>query len=379
MKKLFAIVVALIVACALIVAGCSSAAPATTAPPKTAAPSTTAAPTSAPPAPAAITLNFNTQTPGPGQKANYDTDEWIVKEMAARTSGRVKIQMFYNNGLASGTDGINATINGVTDINETVVGYYAGQFPLMSAAELPVGYPSSFAIANAANDYFNKYPQVQAEFSKVKLLYFAAPPAFVVGTSKVEIKTNTDAKGLTIRTHAGSKPIAEALGATAKIAPITETYEMISKGTVDGLIVAPEAFHGFKFDEVCKYMYDVSSVTSTSCSIIIMNKDSLAKLQPQDQQALVDVMKIALGARAVEWDKENTTGRDNFLKLPGRTFNTPSAADVAALKAAMKAPIDAWVQKANEKGAPGAEMLQYLQDRITYWSTQPLPTAPWVK
>jgi len=324
-------------------------------------------------------LNFNTQTPGPAQAANYAAAEWVSKEITVRTNGRVKIQNFYNNGLATGTDGINATVNGVVDIDETVVGYYSGQFPFMSAAELPIGYPSSFAIANASMDYYTKYSQVQAEFSKVKLLYFACPPAFVVGTSKKEIKTNADAKGLTLRTHAGSKPIAEALGATAKVVPITDAYELISKGTVDGLIVAPEAFPGYKFDEVCKYMYDVSSVTSTSCSIIIMNKDSLNKLQPQDQQTLLDLFKLTQGARAVEWDKLNSSCRDSFLKLPGRTFNTPSDADVAALKKAMATPIDAWVQNATAKGGNGAEMLKYLQDRITYWGTQPLPTAPWVK
>ncbi len=185
---------------------------------------------------------------------------------------------------------------------------------------MPVGYPSSFAIANAAWDFYNKYPQVQAEFSKVKLLFIAAPPWFTVGTVKKEIKTNADAKGLTLRTHAGSKPIAEALGATAKITPITEAYELLSKGTVDGLIVAPEAYPGYKFDEVVKYQYDVSSVTSTSCSIIIMNKDSFNKLQPQDQQTLLDLVKIVQPARAVEWDKLNTTSLDAFLKLSGRSI-----------------------------------------------------------
>ncbi len=148
MKTLLVTLVALVVISALIITGCSSpSTPSTTVPPSTSKPATTSAPpatsapttssapaTSKPPvsSPAAagsITLNFNTQTPGPAQKANYEAAQWMANEMAARTNGRVKIQIYYNNGLASGTDGINATANGVTDMDETVVGYYPGQFP----------------------------------------------------------------------------------------------------------------------------------------------------------------------------------------------------------------------------------------------------------
>jgi TRAP-type C4-dicarboxylate transport system substrate-binding protein len=109
-----------------------------------------------------------------------------------------------------------------------------------------------------------------------------------------------------------------------------------------------------------------------------MNKDVFNSLQPQDQQALVDIMNTASGARAVEWDKLNDTATAAWLKLPGRAYNKPSAADIAAMQAGMIAPINAWVQKATATGAPGAELLQYLKDRITFWGTQKLPVAPWV-
>ena len=125
-------------------------------------------------------------------------------------------------------------------------------------------------------------------------------------------------------------------------------------------------------------MYDVSYVTSTSLSFNIMNKDAFSKLQPQDQQALLDITNTARGARAVEWDKLNDTSTAAWLKLPGRVYNKPSAADIAAMQAGMKVPTDAWIQKAKATGAPAEEILQYLKDRIAYWATQTKPVAPWV-
>ena len=148
---------------------------------------------------------------------------------------------------------------------------------------------------------------------------------------------------------------------------------------MDGLIVAPEAFPGYHFDELVKYMYDVSYVTSTSCSFIIMNKDVFNSLQPQDQQALVDIVNIVRGARAVEWDKINDTATAAWLKLPGRVYNKPSAADIAAMQAGMKAPIDAWVQKADCHRCPGSRNAAISEGpHCLTGATQPLPTAPWV-
>lgn len=87
MRKFIPLLIALVVIASVILASC------TPAPAPTPKPGTTPTPAPAPAA-APVEFKFNIQAPGAAQPSVYEPTERYVKDVAAKTQGRVKITVF---------------------------------------------------------------------------------------------------------------------------------------------------------------------------------------------------------------------------------------------------------------------------------------------
>ena len=100
---------------------------------------------------------------------------------------------------------------------------------------------------------YEKYPSIQKEYGAIQpLLLHTTSPNFLI-TSKKQVKTLEDLKGLKIRTL-GGPPIemAKALGAVPAVLPMPDMYQALDKGVFDGAAVPWEAVHAFRLYEVAK-------------------------------------------------------------------------------------------------------------------------------
>ena len=100
---------------------------------------------------------------------------------------------------------------------------------------------------------YEKYPSIQKEYGAIQpLLLHTTSPNFLI-TSKKQVKTLDDLKGLKIRTL-GGPPIemAKALGASPGVLPMPDMYQALDKGVFDGAAVPWEAVHAFRLYEVAK-------------------------------------------------------------------------------------------------------------------------------
>ena len=145
---------------------------------------------------------------------------------------------------------------------------------------------------------------------------------------------------------------------------------MLAKGVMDGVIAGPEAFPAFKFNEVCKYFTDITHVAMGNCSYLVANKQSWAKLSAQDQQLMRDLSKEFGLDRAKTWDQYNDTEIANLRKAAGKEAITMAAPEVAKMKAVAKTVVDNWIKDSTAKGVPAAELVNYVNERIDYWSKQ---------
>jgi TRAP-type transport system periplasmic protein len=387
-RLLFGVLVAVLLV-SLVLGACSKSTPmpATTQASTAAQPSTTAQPSatsstplqSAPAIPAstttpstqavkAIELSFNTQTPGPAQPGPYKALEFFKTEVSQRTNGRVKINMYYGATLAAANTTFNAVVNGVTDIGESLASYYPGQFPVSECLELPLGYPSAQVYTHMVTDFYNKYKP--AEYNKVVVLFFGGTAPLVIGTTKKEVQKMADLKGLTIRTTASGAPILQFLGATPKVAPMPETYDMLSKGVVDGVLSTVEVYPGFKLGELIHYIYDISPISSGLVTYMVMNKDSWNKLSSDDQKIIMQVASETSDLRSKGQDQSNVDAIKVFLAQEGRRMNTPSTVEAATMKSLAQNLVDDWIKKKTAEGLPAAEYVKFAQERLAYWTTQ---------
>lgn len=342
---------------------------ATTSPPTTSAPTSPPASTTATPAAKTVELTFNIAAPGKAQASVYEPSERLVQKVAERTNGRVKIVMMYNAALAPLPETFDAVLKGITDIGESNTGYSAGRFPITEATILPFGFPSSFAQSHTINDFVNKYSL--SEFEGVVPMDFVTPPPFVLGMTKTPVRTIDDMNGKIIRvTSQSAADLITKMGATPRVTPITEVYELLAKGVIDGQTSGPEAWPGFKFTEVCNYMVDIRFIAMGNVSYTIINKDSWAKLTPQDQQTLKEIFQEQVNDRSLTWDYYNDKAAEDYKNMSGKEFITIADQDQEPFKAAANSIIEAYVQDMTAKGQPAAEWIQYIRDRIDYWPSQ---------
>ncbi|MBW2583116.1 MAG: TRAP transporter substrate-binding protein, partial [Deltaproteobacteria bacterium] len=203
---------------------------------------------------AVITLTLTDQNPETGWGTTHALKPWI-KKVEEATKGKVKIQLYPSQTLSKGKDAWNAVKNGIADMGWGFHGFWAGMTPLADVITLP-GLP----IKNAEKgsevlwQLYEKYPEIREGFkdNHVLLLFSSAPYHLI--TTKKQVKTLADLKGMKIRTT-GGPPIDQmkALGAVPVSVPMPGNYMAMQKGVTDGMGAPWDAIYSFRLYEVAPY------------------------------------------------------------------------------------------------------------------------------
>ncbi len=123
-----------------------------------------------------------------------------VKKVEEATKGRVKIDVFYAQTLTKGPDIWNAVKTGVADMGWCFHGYWPDMTPLSDVITLP-GLPFKTAEKGSETLWklYEKFPSIQAEYKDVHVLQLWASHPYFLITTKKQVKTMEDMKGLKIR------------------------------------------------------------------------------------------------------------------------------------------------------------------------------------
>ncbi|MFN5446246.1 MAG: TRAP transporter substrate-binding protein [bacterium] len=177
---------------------------------------------------------------------------WCEK-IAKESAGRLKCQIYPAMQMGGSPQQLYDQVkDGVADIVWTVPSYQAGRFPVIEAYELPFMVQDSERASRGLWHYAIR--NATAEFKGVKPILFHVHDGSLMHTTKKQIKTLEDFKGLKLRapTRQGSKMLA-ALGATPVPMPLPQAAEALSKGVIDGVMIPWEVVPAVKFDEVTKF------------------------------------------------------------------------------------------------------------------------------
>ncbi len=177
---------------------------------------------------------------------------WCEK-IAKESAGRLKCQIYPAMQMGGSPQQLYDQVkDGVADIVWTVPSYQAGRFQVIEAYELPFMVHDSERASRGLWHYAIR--NASAEFKGVKPILFHVHDGSLMHTTKKQIKTLEDFKGLKLRapTRQGSKILA-ALGATPVPMPLPQAAEALSKGVIDGVMIPWEVVPAVKFDEVTKF------------------------------------------------------------------------------------------------------------------------------
>lgn len=284
---------------------------------------------------------------------------WIkmIEEVAG---GEVKFDVPAGS-LAAAADIPDAIAAGVADIGFIVPGYSPARYPTTRAVELPLLGSTATALSVAywrtQVAHFNK----TKEFENVKLLgVFTHGPGQII--AKKPITNLDDVKGMKLRVGGGMvRELANMLGVVSIAVPVTQAYEVLSKGVADGIFFPPEGAMSFKLVPVLSHYYEVPGGLYNSAFALVMNKKKWDSLSPAIQAKIESVSgeKMAvIGGR--QWDERDKQA----LKLMadgGIKTTVADAATVARVKE-LAAKLEAgWIADVGKLGVDGKGALQMLR------------------
>jgi TRAP-type C4-dicarboxylate transport system substrate-binding protein len=284
-------------------------------------------------------------------------DQW-GKDVEKATEGRITVTVFAGSTLSPPMQVYDNTAKGVVDVGTALLAYAPGRLPLSEVLQLPLGYRNGYQASKLGEAYYKKFKPKEFDDVKVMFLHGAAP-GFIF--TKNPVKSTADVKGLRIKANAENADIVKNLGASPVTMPVTETYDSLSRGVIDGCLFPIEALQGFKIAEVVKTVIENYGVSYMTSMYVIMNKAKWNALSPADQKAIEKINDEYNEKIAKMWVTMDDSAKA-FAKTKGVTFLTVSKEEEAATAQKMKPILDEYVKMAKSKGLPGDEALKFCQD-----------------
>jgi len=287
-------------------------------------------------------------------------ESWC-KEVEKRTNGEVSIDYYPAQALTKAPQTYDAVVNGIADVGMTVLAYSRGRFAVAQAIDLPMGYKSGVQATAVANKVLDKFQP--KEFKDTKMMFLHAHGPGLIHTAKKPVAKIDDIKGVKIRTTGASGAIIKGLGGSPVGKSMSECYQMLQKGVVDGSLHPIEANKGWKLGEVVDYVTEAYSIAYTTTFAVFMNKGKWAKLSPAAQKAIKEINAEWSIKHGEAWDAADKAGLE-FFKSKGGKVVSMSDAEAAKWKDAMAPVIDEYVKKATKKGIDGKAVVDFIQSSM---------------
>lgn len=353
MKKVLVFVLVVFMVCCLIFIGCSAPSQ-----PAKSTPTPTPTPT---PKPAPIVLKYAHQAPPTSLVAKYAHTP-RKQQIEEATKGRVTVELYPAQTLGKQSEQYEMARTGVCDITWGFTGLVPGKFPFSEIVTLPF-LPSAANVRIGSLSLLNLYDKFQKElekeFSDVKLLLLHSGATIYIATNK-EIKTMEDLKGLKIRVVAGPPTEAiKALGAVPMMTNLTDVYQAMSTGLIDGYTTSGGTITGYKLQEVAKYFLIVPLYNQVFFEVMNLNRWN--SLPPDIQQQLMSVCgKWGTEFYVKEWGERRTAEDNAIVEKAGCKFYELSPDELQRWMALGKPMWNKYIADIGAKGLPGQAALDEI-------------------
>jgi TRAP-type C4-dicarboxylate transport system substrate-binding protein len=166
-----------------------------------------------------------------------------------------------------------------------------------------------------------------------------------------------------LRASGLSARIVTALGGSAVGLPITDTYDALSKGVIEGLMLDWRGLLNYRFGDMIKYHIESPGAASTVAFYTVLNKDKWNSL-PSDIRVIIDKLDNEwIEKVSQKWAEWENTGKSELLKKGGRII-VLSKEDSEQLRGKMTPILINYVNATKAKGLPGDQALKFCQDYL---------------
>ena len=219
---------------------------------------------------------------------------------------------------------LKLTQTGVADIGYVAPGYTSEKMPVSEVAMLPGAFEHSCQGTLAYWKLARNGVIAQQDYTanNIRLLLAVSLPQYRIFTVKAPVKDVGDVTGLKLRSTGGAQDLTlRAIGSVPVRMAAPDAYELLSRGTMDGLLFPLESVVAYGADKLVKYSTDGlgfgSFIVSYSISDTVWKK-----LSPEIQKAMIDVAEemmpaaVPAGTEGGQRDQEIAGSRRHSFRNP---------------------------------------------------------------
>jgi TRAP-type transport system periplasmic protein len=295
-------------------------------------------------------------------------DEWADK-INKDSNGRIKIRVYHGSTLLPPNNTWPGVAKGMADLGTSFRYETFGKTFQEYIGNFMIGAPSGGVGQKVQYDCLDKFPELRAEWKQNKVIALYTTPRMNIHNAVRQLRTPADMKGLQMRvTQGGGAELTKTWGGIPIFAPITESYEMLQKKAVQGIIAGSDVLKIFRLAEVCNYTTNLG-VQFDPTGFLAMNWDKYNSL-PADLRKVID--------DSIPWTRENIQKRMDaqpqvgvdFAKglNKGYQFYDPTPEELAQWIDPIKPLLAKWAASVDAKGLPGTELYNFVRERVAAYS-----------
>jgi TRAP-type C4-dicarboxylate transport system substrate-binding protein len=358
-KRIFAVLVSVLLVSTIIFGGCGEPAEPTT-------PIEPTEPTEPTEPVKTIEWTFASFIPGIDIFA-YPVTDW-AEELEEKTDGRLKVNFYWAASLVKAPGLADAIEFGTADLGHLYTAPHSERYPLSMGLQMygiPYVNPAHMGegfifgydwIAENYPESFDSY------WGPSKLLWVNAPGPRSLIESNREIRTLDDVEGLKMSAERFEEQMAwDILGAQGIPTSSSEWYMSLNTGVIDAIHLEYNQSFLWKTHEVTKYRTENTIRRGTSFPTMY-NEDAYNKL-PEDLKTIFDAsydvvdMTVELNGRWQAWHDINKERIEAFHEERGDPPAYILPDEESDLWNEMVLPVvEDWIQRTEAKGLPGREL-----------------------
>lgn len=279
------------------------------------------------------------------------------QEVSQATNGEVKVTLYPSMQLGGKPPELfRQAKEGVVDLVFTLPGYTSPAFPRTQMIELPGLKPDGVAATNMMWDLFDPYLLPEYEGTKVIALW-GAEDAGLVSRDRA-FRSIDDLKGRRMRAPSAAQARQlEVMGAVPVAMPITEVYQSLERGVIDGAMLPFSTVPDFRLAEVGRGYTIAGPLFGRSSFLVAMNKKKYDSLSPAARAAIDRLSGRGLSLKATEVYLKRSA--DGLAGVRGKAEVVElSAAEQKRIAELLRPIVTDWIKESEAKGIPAREMLR---------------------